>query len=149
VTVHVVKVGEDFALPRRTRDRQQARLNATLEAMQAKIRAALARDPERYLMVGDRTVNAGGAVVSSPVVWPDGVVGAYSATVADATSGRVNSYLVTWPGPTGTLFYRQPPVTRNAAGQVVGRPALVIGTSDTGVTSGYGADAYGSDPYGG
>lgn len=148
MTVHVVKVREGFELPRRTRARQQAHLLETIAVAQAQVRAALAREPQRFLLAGDRTINATGAVLTSPVVWPDGVVGAYTGT-ASVYDGQTDGYVITWPGPGGTLFYRSPAPTRDATGRVTNRPPLVISTTDGGVTSGYGADAYGSDAYGG
>lgn len=85
----------------------------------------LARDPD-LIIVGAITRNADEAVTSAPVVWPDGALGTFTATVLSSSfPGAVDAYTVTYGSPV-TRTYTQPTMTRDSAGAVTVRPALVV-----------------------
>lgn len=86
--------------------------------------ASLARDPD-LLWVGVITRDANGAPTSADVVWPDGTAGTYTGTASTAFPGLIDSYTLTYAG-TVTVTYTQPAVTRNAAGDMVTRPAITV-----------------------
>lgn len=82
----------------------------------------LARTPE-ILIVGAITRDAGGAPVSAAVAWPDGTTGVFTGTASVSFPGALDSYTITY-GTTRT--YTQPPVTRDAAGNITAHPAIVL-----------------------
>jgi len=82
---------------------------------------ALAQDPE-LIITGSITRNSSNVVTSAAVVWPDGVTGTYTSLSFDAATGAVNSYQIT----KGSATYTQPTLTRNSAGAVTNRPAIVV-----------------------
>lgn len=77
------------------------------------------------LFTGTRTLNADNVVTSSPVTWPDGVTGTFTATSVNATFKCVDAYTVTYAGTT-TKTVTQAAVTRNAEGEITTRPALTV-----------------------
>lgn len=78
------------------------------------------------IISGVITRNANEAVTSAPVVWPDGTVGTFTATVLSSSfPGAVDAYTVTYGSP-ATKTVTQPTLTRNSAGSVTTRPALVV-----------------------
>ena len=83
--------------------------------------ATLAQEPE-LIVTGSITRNSSNVVTSAAVVWPDGVSGTYTSLTFDATTGAVNSYQIT----KGSATYTQPTLTRNSAGAVTNRPAIVV-----------------------
>jgi len=78
-----------------------------------------ARTPEA-LWTGTRTVDANGAVTSSPVIWPDGTTGVYTGTPSTAFPGSIDAYTITH----GTTAYTQPTVTRDTNGNITNQPAI-------------------------
>lgn len=87
--------------------------------------ATLAADPG-LLIAGSITRDSNGAATSAPVVWPDGTPGTYTATtLSTAFPGAVDAYTITYGSPV-TRTYTQPAVTRDAAGAVTARPAIVV-----------------------
>lgn len=102
----------------RTRTTEQISADA---ALAGQLQAA--RDPEP-MFTGARTYDAGGAVVASAVVWPDGAGGQYTGTASATFPDLVDSYTITRPLDSRT--YTQPAVTRNAAGNVTNRPPIVV-----------------------
>jgi len=82
---------------------------------------ALAQDPE-LIITGSITRNSSNVVTSAAVVWPDGVTGTYTSLTFDSATGAVNSYQIT----KGSATYTQPTLTRNSAGAVTNRPAIVV-----------------------
>lgn len=85
---------------------------------------AFASDPIE-LFTGTRTLDANDVVTSSPVTWPDGVSGVFSATTVNATYKCVDAYTVTYVGST-TKTVTQTAVTRNGNGEVTTRPPLTV-----------------------
>jgi len=83
--------------------------------------SSLALQPE-LLIVGAITRNSSNVVTSAAVVWPDGVSGTYTSLTFDSATGAVNSYQIT----KGAATYTQPTLTRNSAGAVTNRPAIVV-----------------------
>lgn len=81
----------------------------------------LARTPE-VLIVGAITLTDG-APTSADVVWPDGTEGVFTGTPSAIFPGSLDSYTITY-GTTRT--YTQPPVTRDAAGNITDHPAIVL-----------------------
>lgn len=77
------------------------------------------------MLSGAITPNAtpGGKPTAGAVVWPDGTPGTYTATTV-AASGAIDAYTVTYGSP-ATKTFTQPAVTRNGAGDVTNRPAIV------------------------
>ena len=89
------------------------------------VNTQLAMSPDT-LIVGTITRNANEAATAAPVVWPDGLNGAYTAdTLSSAFPGAVDAYHITRVG-SSTVTYTQPLVTRDTAGAVTLRPAIVI-----------------------
>lgn len=87
--------------------------------------AGVAGNPDA-IIYGAITRNSDGAATSAPVIWPDGAVGTYTATVlSSAYPGAVDAYTITYGSPV-TRTYTQPTVTRDASGAVTNRPALVV-----------------------
>jgi hypothetical protein len=82
--------------------------------------AQLARDPSQ-LFVGAVTLTDG-APTSAAIVWPDGVIGAYTGTPSATFPGSIDSYTLTH----GTTTYTQPAVTRDASGNITNQPAIVL-----------------------
>lgn len=76
------------------------------------------------IMVGAITRDADGAALSSEVIWPDGVIGTYTADdVSVAFPGAVDAYHLTY----STRTYTQPIVARDmATGAITVRPAIVV-----------------------
>jgi hypothetical protein len=83
--------------------------------------ATLVQDPD-LLVVGSITRNSSNVVTTAAVVWPDGVSGTYTSLTFDSATGAVNSYQIT----KGAAIYTQPTLTRNSAGAVTNRPAIVV-----------------------
>lgn len=81
----------------------------------------LVQDPD-LLVVGSITRDSSNVVTSAAVVWPDGVSGTYTSLSFDSATGAVNSYQIT----KGSATYTQPTLTRNSAGAVTNRPAIVV-----------------------
>ena len=77
------------------------------------------------LITGAITRDANGVITSAGVVWPDGVIGTFTAAAIDATWGAINSYTVTYVGST-TKTVTQPTMTRDANGSVSNRPAMTV-----------------------
>ena len=85
---------------------------------------AFASDPSE-IFTGTRTLDANGVVTSSPVTWPNGIAGVFTATTVNSTFKCVDAYTVTYVnGATKTVT--QSAVTRNAGGEITGRPALTV-----------------------
>jgi hypothetical protein len=79
------------------------------------------------IITGAIVRNANGAATSAPVTWPDGAVGAYTATsLSSAFPGAVDAYTVTYVSGDLTLTATQPAVTRDANGAVISRPAITV-----------------------
>lgn len=86
---------------------------------------ALAADPA-LLIFGEVVRDVDGAVMAAGVIWPDGTLGAFSATAVSASlPGAVDSYTITYGAPV-VRTYTQPAVTRDADGAVIDRPTLVV-----------------------
>lgn len=85
---------------------------------------AFASDPLE-LFTGTRTLDANGVVTSSPVTWPSGVTGVFTATSVNATFKCVDAYTVTYVGGT-TKTVTQSAVTRNGNGEITVRPVLTV-----------------------
>jgi hypothetical protein len=83
--------------------------------------STLAMEPE-LLITGSITRNSSGVVTSAAVVWSDGTTGTYTSLTFDSATGAVNSYQIT----KGSAIYTQPTLTRNSAGAVTNRPAIVV-----------------------
>lgn len=81
-------------------------------------------DPSE-LFTGTRTLDANGVVTSSPVTWPNGSTGVFTATTVNATYKCVDAYTITYVNG-GTKTVTQPAVTRNGSGEVTARPALTV-----------------------
>lgn len=106
-----------------------ARMNSRDELLEASL-VQLARDPEA-LFAGAVTRDANEAPISAIVEWPDkengvAVTGTYSGTASVNFPGSISSYTITRITNAGTKTFTQPAVTRNAAGNVVNRPPIVI-----------------------
>lgn len=85
---------------------------------------AFASDPSE-IFTGTRTLDANGVVTSSPVTWPNGITGVFTATTVNSTFKCVDAYTVTYVnGATKTVT--QSAVTRNAGGDITVRPALTV-----------------------
>jgi hypothetical protein len=82
--------------------------------------AQLARDPSQ-LFVGAVTLTDG-APTSAAIVWPDGVIGAYTGTPSATFPGSIDAYTLTH----GATTYTQPAVTRDASGNITNQPAIVL-----------------------
>ena len=85
---------------------------------------AFAADPSE-IFTGTRTLDANGIITSSPVTWPNGIAGVFTATTVNATFKCVDAYTVTYVGGT-TKTVTQAAVTRNASGDITVRPALTV-----------------------
>jgi hypothetical protein len=85
---------------------------------------SFATDPSE-IFTGTRTLDANGVVTSSPVTWPNGASGVFTATTVNATFKCVDAYTVTYVDGT-TKTVTQPAVTRNGTGEITIRPALTI-----------------------
>lgn len=87
-----------------------------------------ARNPDA-LITGDITRDADtGALLSAPVVWPDGTTGVLTGTptqVRDA-SGELDSWTVTYVNQAGTRTVTQPPLQRGDRGEVITVPAITV-----------------------
>jgi hypothetical protein len=83
--------------------------------------ATMAQDPE-LIITGSITRNSSNVVTSAAVVWPDATTGTYTSLTFDSATGAVNSYQIT----KGAATYTQPTLTRNSAGAVTNRPAIVV-----------------------
>lgn len=81
----------------------------------------LARTPEAIIS-GAITRDSGGAPLSAPVTWPDGVTGTFAGTPSPTFAGALDAYTITH----GTKTYAQPAVTRNASGAITDQPAITI-----------------------
>lgn len=70
--------------------------------------------------------NANGAITSASIVWPDGVSGAFAATVLNGDfPGAIDGWTATYLGsPTKTV--EQPQVTRDSNGAVIAQPAITV-----------------------
>jgi hypothetical protein len=97
-----------------------------LAAAEARVRLALTATPDA-LVFGDVTPNADGAVTAADVLWPDGTPGLFIGTPAvhAAALGALDAYSITYGSP-AIFTYTQPAVTRDAAGNVIARPAIVV-----------------------
>lgn len=85
----------------------------------------LAANPDA-LIIGAITRNSDDAVTSAAVEWPDGTPGVFTATdLSTAFPGAVDGYTITYGSPVQAT-YTQAPVTRNANGAVVTRPAIGV-----------------------
>ena len=80
-----------------------------------------AKNPED-LWTGTRTLDANGAVISSAVLWGDGITGTYTGTPSATFPGTIDSYTIT----RGTVTYTQPAVTRDSAGNITNQPAITV-----------------------
>lgn len=83
----------------------------------------LARDPEA-LFVGAVNTDGQGAPITAAIQWPDGTSGDYIGFTT-TTPGAVDTYTLTYIGDT-TITFTQPPVTRDAVGNLMYRPAITI-----------------------
>ena len=83
----------------------------------------LARDPSQ-LFVGAVTLTDG-APTAAAIVWPDGVVGAYTGTPSATFPGSIDAYTLTH----GATTYTQPAVTRDANGDITNQPAITEETA--------------------
>lgn len=99
-----------------------ARLNAQEADLALSLRQ-LARIPEA-LFVGAVNTDGQGAPITASVQWPDGTQGNYVGQTP-TIPGAVDTYTITYLGDT-TLTFTQPTVTRDAAGNVMYRPAITI-----------------------
>lgn len=77
------------------------------------------------MLTGTRSLNADDVVTTSPVTWPDGTAGVFTATSINATFKCVDAYTVTYVGST-TKTVTQAAMTRNANGEITVRPPLTI-----------------------
>lgn len=118
----LLTVGDDYELPGPTRRAEQRYIDAAALLVLEQTRLALARYPEA-LMVGPRTLNGSGAVLTSAVVWPDGVSGNYAGTASQAFPGMIDSWTVTYQGTTA-ITYVQARMVRNDKGFIVSRPQI-------------------------
>lgn len=64
------------------------------------------------------------AVATASVQWPDGSAGTVTGTLFNAAFGTTDAYTVTHTA--SGLTVTQPPVTRNAGGEVTIKPPLVV-----------------------
>lgn len=79
------------------------------------------------LIVGTISRNSDGAATTASLVWPDGDLGVFTATVFNATfPGAVDAYTVTKIHNAVTTTYTQPTVTRDSTGAVINRPAITV-----------------------
>lgn len=85
---------------------------------------SFAADPSE-IFTGTRTLDANGVVTSSPVTWPNGSTGTFTATTVNATFKCVDAYTVTYVNGT-TKTVTQSAVTRNGTGEITTRPALTV-----------------------
>lgn len=83
-----------------------------------------ARNPET-IIVGALTYDANKALVSAPVVWPDGVAGLLTGTPDLVHTDQLKSWAITYVGPPAHLF-TQPTITFDADGDVTNLPAIVV-----------------------
>ena len=82
----------------------------------------MAANPD-LLITGDLTRDTNGAVISAPVVWPDGDTGLFTATIVSSLyPGAIDAYTIT----KGSRVFTQPEVTRDESGAVTVRPPIVI-----------------------
>lgn len=86
---------------------------------------AFATDPAD-LFTGTRTLDANGTVTSSPITWPNGATGVFTATATNSTFKCVDAYTVTYVDGATNKTVTQPLVTRNLNGDVTLRPALTV-----------------------
>lgn len=70
------------------------------------------------------TRNANGVATSATVKWPDGSAGTYTATTINADGYSTDAYTITHTVASKTVT--QALITRDAAGNVVTKPALTI-----------------------
>jgi hypothetical protein len=82
---------------------------------------ALARTPEA-IITGTITRDTGGAPLTAPVTWPDGVTGTFTGTPSPTYAGALDSYTITH----GTQTYTQPAVTRNTSGAITNQPPITV-----------------------
>lgn len=75
-----------------------------------------------------KTLNGNGCVSAATVTWPDGKVGTYALTTADAIRlDTPNAFVATYVGTSSTRTITQSAVTRNAnTGLVTTRPAPTV-----------------------
>lgn len=95
-------------------------VNGATGAVTAVPFAQLAADPYQ-LFVGEVTRDASGAATSAAVVWPDGTEGTYTGTPSATFAGAIDAYTITY----GETTYTQPAVTRDSAGNITNRPAII------------------------
>jgi hypothetical protein len=81
----------------------------------------LARTPEAIIS-GTISRDSGGAPLSAPVTWPDGLAGVFTGTPSPTFAGALDAYTITH----GTTTYTQPAVTRNASGAITDQPAITV-----------------------
>ena len=86
---------------------------------------AFAIDP-LSILTGTRVLDANGVITSSPVTWPSGVTGVYTATTVNATYKCADAYTVTYVNGGTTKTVTQADVTRDANGYITVRPALTV-----------------------
>lgn len=102
-----------------------ARFDERIDALNSQVAMQGAALPD-LIIVGVITRDANEAALSAGVVWPDGTIGTYTATmVSVAFPGAVDAYTITYGSPT-VRTYTQPLVTRDPAGAVVIRPAVTV-----------------------
>jgi len=94
-----------------------------VQTLTTSARLAAAATPE-VIAVGTLIRNGTGAVVSASLVWPDGATGVFTATAT--AGGAVEAYNVTHVINGVTTTYTQPAVTRDGAGAITVRPAMVV-----------------------
>lgn len=86
---------------------------------------AFGADPSD-LFTGTRVLDSNGVVTSSPVTWPNGVTGTFTATAVSGAFKCVDSYTLTYVDGGVTKTVTQPAVTRNITGDITSRPALTV-----------------------
>jgi hypothetical protein len=82
--------------------------------------ALLARDP--WALITGTVTYTDGAPTAAAVTWPDGVTGTYAGTPSPTFPGTIDAYTITH----GTTTYTQPPVTRDADGNITNQPAITV-----------------------
>jgi hypothetical protein len=72
------------------------------------------------------TRDANEAITSASIVWPDGVLGTFTADVLSAEfPGAIDAWHATYNGSTAKTV-TQPAVTRNSSGAVTAQPPITI-----------------------
>ena len=76
----------------------------------------------REELLTSKTVNGQGVVTGGTIAWPDGTSGVYTATTINGAFQTVDAWTMTY----GSATITQPLITRDAFGNAITQPALVI-----------------------